>query len=96
MMRGEDDASLTKLKQPRHHVAGDVVRAQPVDDDEELCVTGSLRAAGILGGGVHRQADRREREDEEGGGGAPVVAVVHIGASKHATSVALPWRVRSE
>jgi hypothetical protein len=39
-MVGEDDAALAQGMQRRHHVSRDVVRAQAIDDDEQLPMGG--------------------------------------------------------
>src|SRR3954467_9391945 len=38
MMIDKHDAAPPELHHPRHDIAGDVVRAQSVDDDDQVCV----------------------------------------------------------
>ena len=59
-MRVENDASLPQLREPRHHVFGDVVGPQAIDDDDEMGVTGL-----VLRGGVHLQVDQEREKDEQ-------------------------------
>jgi hypothetical protein len=60
-MRRKNNAALAETREPRHHVAGDVVGTQTVDDDKKLCAARRLRVS--RDGRIHLEED-----DEHNGG----------------------------
>src|SRR3982751_2066573 len=59
MMRGEDDPALAKTHKARHRLAGDVVRPQAVDDDDQQATI-----LAVLRGACRKTCETRDNDRE--------------------------------